>query len=381
MCPPKRNQHTFEVSKHLPAQELSTLLKVSSALTTSLDLSVVLQVAIDSAVAVMGLDTGAIYLLEGDALYLGATTPPLSSELQWLRLQPEMLQNHPHLQDALTRRQPVYITDTQTADLSPAEAAVRNARHLRTILYIPLLLEEKAIGALIVGTTGYVRGFNEHEIDLCRILAHQITLAVANARLFKSVQQTYVELTHAYDATLLGWSLALEMRDQETQGHTQRVTQLSETLARKMSLTEPLLSHIRRGALLHDIGKMGIPDVILKKPGPLTEDEWVIMRKHPEFAYRFLLHIDYLAPVLEIPYCHHEKWDGSGYPRGLQGEAIPLAARIFAVVDVFDALTTDRPYRKAWKKEAALTYVREQAGKHFDPCVVDSFFKEMAASL
>lgn len=165
----------------------------------------------------------------------------------------------------------------------------------------------------------------------------------------------------------------MDLRDKETKGHTRRITDLTLKLARLIDLNEAELIHIRRGALLHDIGKMGVPDKILHKPGELTEAEWEIMRQHPAFAYEMLLSIDYLKPALDIPYSHHEKWDGTGYPQGLSGEQIPLAARIFAVVDVWDALTSDRPYRPAWTKEQALGYIKEQSGKHFDPQVVRTF--------
>ena len=220
--------------------------------------------------------------------------------------------------------------------------------------------------------------FTEDEIALCRVLSSQIALAVANARLFNSLQQTHLELMQSYDVTLQGWGAALEMRDLETYGHTQRVTQMAEELSRKMGISEPSLTNIRHGALLHDIGKLSVPDAILKKPEPLTEEEMAIMRKHPESAYQFLVQVKYLLPALDIPYCHHEKWDGSGYPRRFRGEEIPLAARIFAVVDVFDALTSDRPYRKAWSKSAALQYIQEQAGMHFDPHVVEMFLRMIA---
>ena len=145
-----------------------------------------------------------------------------------------------------------------------------------------------------------------------------------------------------------------------------------------MGISETQIVHIRRGALLHDMGKLGIPDYILHKPGKLTDEEWVIMKQHPQFAYDMLSSIDYLRPALDIPYCHHEKWDGSGYPRGLKGEQIPLAARIFAVIDVWDALTSDRPYRPAWSHEKTLAYIRDLSGTHFDPKVVDLFIKTMA---
>lgn len=188
-----------------------------------------------------------------------------------------------------------------------------------------------------------------------------------------NLQQANEELALAYDATLKGWSLALELRDNETQGHSQRVTELTMRLAQAMGMNEDQLIHVYRGALLHDIGKMGIPDSILHKPGPLTDKEWAIMRKHPIYAYELLASIDYLRPALDIPYCHHEKWDGTGYPRGLKGEEIPLAARIFAVIDVWDALRSDRPYRKPWPPARVRNYILEQSGTHFDPKVVEVF--------
>ena len=144
-----------------------------------------------------------------------------------------------------------------------------------------------------------------------------------------------------------------------------------------MHLSDAELVHMYRGALLHDIGKMGISDSILLKPGPLTDEEWVIMQKHPQYAYEMLSPIKYLRPVLDIPYCHHEKWDGTGYPHGLKGEQIPLAARIFAVVDVWDALRSDRPYRTAWPENKVREYIRSQAGTHFDPQVVAAYMNLM----
>jgi putative nucleotidyltransferase with HDIG domain len=167
----------------------------------------------------------------------------------------------------------------------------------------------------------------------------------------------------------------MDLRDRETEGHSQRVTELTMKMAKMFGMTGEQLVHLRRGALLHDMGKLGIPDSILHKPDKLTEEEWQIMHKHPQLAYDMLYRIEYLRPAIDIPYCHHERWDGSGYPRGLQGEKIPLAARLFAVVDVWDALTSDRPYRSAWSEDESLTYIREQSGQHFDPRVVDLFLK------
>ena len=189
------------------------------------------------------------------------------------------------------------------------------------------------------------------------------------------LQEAHTKLLSAYEATIEGWSRAMDLRDRETEGHSRRVADETEQLAKASGMGEDELLHVRRGALLHDMGKLGIPDSILHKPDQLTEEEWAMMRKHPQLAYDMLYPVEYLRPALDIPYCHHEKWDGSGYPRGLKGEDIPLVARMFAVVDVWDALTSDRPYRRAWTNENALAYIREQSGQHFDPQVVDLFFK------
>lgn len=180
-------------------------------------------------------------------------------------------------------------------------------------------------------------------------------------------------LVDSYETTLAGWSRALDLRDNETEGHSARVTDLAVRLAVRMGVEGEALEHIRRGAMLHDIGKIGVPDAILHKPGPLADEEWAVMRRHPEYAYDMLQPIEFLRPVLDIPYCHHERWDGSGYPRGLAGEEIPLAARIFAVVDVWDALISDRPYRAAWPPRQVVAYLRAHAGNLFDPAVVRAF--------
>jgi HD-GYP domain-containing protein (c-di-GMP phosphodiesterase class II) len=204
-------------------------------------------------------------------------------------------------------------------------------------------------------------------------IADQGAIALDHATLYDEMQRLHASLRLAYDTTLEGWSRALDMRDRETEGHTRRVTELTIRLARSMNLRNEELTHVRRGAILHDIGKMGIPDSILLKPGPLTEDEWAVMRRHPVLAYELLSPIPYLRPAIDIPYCHHEKWDGTGYPRGLKGDQIPLAARIFAVADVWDALRSDRPYRAAWGAPETREYIRSLTGTHFDPSVVDIF--------
>jgi len=191
----------------------------------------------------------------------------------------------------------------------------------------------------------------------------------------EKLQKAHRRLLEAYEATIEGWSHAMDLRDRETEGHSRRVAELTIQLAQAMDMCEEVIVHIRRGALLHDMGKIGIPDSILHKPDKLTDEEWAVMRRHPQLAFDMLSSIEYLRDSLDIPYFHHEKWDGSGYPRGLKGEQIPIAARIFAVADVWDALTSDRPYRPAWTKEEAFEYIRAQSGRHFDPHVVEVFFK------
>jgi response regulator RpfG family c-di-GMP phosphodiesterase len=218
-------------------------------------------------------------------------------------------------------------------------------------------------------------------LDFLDSLSWQTALAVDNALLFEKIQRSNFDLELAYDATIEGWSKALDLRDRETEGHTQRVTEMTVKLAQAMGFPDLELVQIKRGALLHDIGKMGVPDNILLKPDKLTDEEWKIMKTHPQLAYDMLQPIAYLKGALDIPYCHHEKWDGSGYPRGLSKTQIPLQARMFAIVDVWDAVTSDRPYRKGWTTDQALKLIQEQRGKHFDPDVVDVFLHKIAGEL
>jgi HD-GYP domain-containing protein (c-di-GMP phosphodiesterase class II) len=242
---------------------------------------------------------------------------------------------------------------------------------------VPLIVKGQIKGVLEV----FQRNLLEPDAEwlaFLETLAGQAAIGIDNNQLFENLQRSNFELAIAYDETIEGWSKAMDLRDRETEGHTQRVTRLTQEIGAFMGMNESELVLVRRGTLLHDIGKMGVPDSILFKPGELTPEEWAIMRQHPRFAYDMLSPITYLRRALDIPYCHHEKWDGTGYPRGLKDKEIPITARIFAVVDVYDALTSDRPYRKAWSAEKTLDYIREQSGKHFDPEVVEIFLKVIA---
>lgn len=210
-------------------------------------------------------------------------------------------------------------------------------------------------------------------LDYLELLAGQAAIAVENHELLENLQKANHELSRAYETTLEGWSRTLSLRDRETEDHTRRVTELAVELAKELGIQDERLQHIRRGALLHDIGKIGIPDRILLKPGPLDEADLEVIRKHPTFASDLLEPIEYLRLSLAIPYSHHERWDGTGYPQGLAGEAIPLEARIFAVVDAYDALTSGRPYRDARSSEETLEHIQSEAGRAYDPRVVDAF--------
>jgi HD-GYP domain-containing protein (c-di-GMP phosphodiesterase class II) len=275
---------------------------------------------------------------------------------------------------ALNRKM-VGIPDLRTA----GDATVIRVKHFQGEDFVayyaaPLIVKGGVLGVLEVFHRDVLDVDNDW-LAFFQVIADQTALAIDRATLFGELQISNADLRLAYDATIEGWSHALDLRDRETEGHSQRVTEMTIQLARAFRISDDELIHIRRGALLHDMGKIAVPDSVLFKPDTLSDEEWIQMRMHPQYAFEMLEPIEYLKPALVIPYCHHEKWDGSGYPRGLKGEEIPLAARLFAIVDVWDALRNDRPYRKGWPKDVTISFLREQAGKHFDPVVVDVFIK------
>lgn len=245
---------------------------------------------------------------------------------------------------------------------------------------VPLMVESKLIGVLELFNRTQIQP-DDDWLRFLDILVGQAAIVIDHVQLVNELQVANQDLLQAYDATIVGWSQAMDLRDKETEGHTQRVTELSIKLATVIGFETEELIQIRRGALLHDIGKLGIPDSILHKPGPLTEEEWLLMKRHPELAKNMLAQVEYLKPAMDIPYCHHEHWDGSGYPQGLKGEEIPIAARVFAVIDVWDALTSERPYRPAWSKEKTLQFIKDQSGKYFDPKILDIFIQKIVPNL
>ena len=353
-------------------QRQAALRTIDLAIAGSLDLRVILNVLLDQVTGQLGVDAAAILLMDQrtQMLTYAAGRGFRTTALRYTRLR----LGQGHAGQAAASRQRIAIPNLADApgdfvrsDQLPGEGFI-------AYLAVPLIAKGEVKGVLEVFHRTPISPDQEW-LSFLDALAGQAAIAIDSAALFGDLQRANAELTLAYDTTLEGWSRALDLRDRETEGHTQRVTELTVQIARATGINDSRLVDIRRGALLHDIGKMAIPDSILLKPGPLTEEEWVTMRRHPVYAYELLSPIPHLREALEIPYCHHEKWDGSGYPRGLGGEQIPQAARIFAVADVWDALRSDRPYRPAWSDDAALRYIREQSSKHFDPRVVEVFLK------
>jgi putative nucleotidyltransferase with HDIG domain len=353
-------------------QRLSILRAIDLAITSSLDLRVTLNVFLDQASAHLGVDAVDVLLLNPSmqVLEFAAGRGFRSRTIEQTRLRlGEGLAGRGALE-----RSAISIPNLAAAGQDVVREKLVAAEGFVSYFAAPLIAKGDVKGILEMFTRTPFSP--DHEwLDFVEALAGQAAIAVDNSNLFDGMQRANLDLTLAYDATLEGWSRALDLRDRETEGHTQRVAELTVMLAETIGIRGNDLMNIRRGALLHDIGKLAVPDSILFKPGPLTEDEWRVMKRHPVAAYEMLASIPYLRAALDIPYAHHEKWDGSGYPRGLRGEQIPQAARVFAIADVWDALRSNRPYRSAWSEDQARTYIKEQGEKHFDPAVVEAFFR------
>jgi len=366
----ERKRAEEDIKRHL--NRLTALRAIDVAIASSLDLSLALNVLLDQVTTQLQIHAAAVLLLNPHTQVLEAAAARgfRSREIQRTRLR---LGEGLAGRAALERRM-VFAENLTEAARSFTRAELLAKERFVAYYAAPLVAKGQIEGVLEVFHRAPFEPTTDW-LDFFTALAGQAAIAVDNVHLFSNLQTANLELKAAYDNTLEGWVRALDLRDKETEGHTQRVTDLTVRLAKSLGVPEADLVHVYRGALLHDIGKMAIPDAVLLKPGPLTPDERQIIERHPVYAYEFLSAIPYLRQALDIPYCHHEKWDGTGYPRGLKGEQIPLVARIFAVVDVWDALRFDRPYRKGWTDEKALQHIREQAGSHFDRKIVESFLK------
>ena len=354
--------------------QLSVLRSIDLAIASGLDLNLLLAMLLDQLTELMQIDAVAILLLNPRTNLLEFTAGKgfRSTSLQYTHLKlgegcagrvalERKLLNVPNLKENQMEfgRSPVFVSEVFVAYYG-----------------VPLIAKGRVLGVLEMFHRSTLQP-DADWLNFLNMVAGQAAIAIDSAIMFRELQRSNIELSLAYDATIEGLTRALDLRDKETEAHTRRVSDTTLKLAVHLGVDETDLVHIRRGAILHDIGKVAIPDRILFKPGPLAEDEWTVMRGHPGIAVDLLASISYLAPAMAIPHWHHEKWDGTGYPDHLRGVAIPFAARLFALVDVYDALTSNRPYRTAWSKQETLQYIESQSGSHFDPTIVPKFVNYM----
>jgi HD-GYP domain-containing protein (c-di-GMP phosphodiesterase class II) len=351
---------------------LQALRENDLAILGTTDLRVALRTIAEQAKKQLGVDLISILLFNfpllmlETAIALGAQT----TELHTARI---------HLGETLIgraalERRVLAFPDLTTTIAIPQDDKWAKIENLQACYSVPLIAKGNIVGVLFLGHRSGLQP-DQAWLDFLETLAGQAAMAIDSIKVFEDLQRSNYELAMAYNRTIEGWSHALDLRDRETKDHTSRVAEMTIMLAKMAGMTDSDIMYVKYGALLHDIGKMGIPDAILLKDDYLTSEEWGIMHMHPTYAYQMLLPVEYLRPALDIPYCHHERWDGTGYPRGLQGEEIPVAARLFAVVDVWDALLSNRPYRQGWSEDKVLEYIRSQAGTHFDPQAVELFFR------
>lgn len=358
-------------------EKLQILRQVDAAITSSLEVDEVLKTVLTQVVKGLEVDIAVIYLFEEESKTLTYTSnvgfnthgnPDIPIGL-----------GQGYVGKVAERKAPIFVPEIDYTSDGKAYPYSFAAEGVTSYYGFPLISKGKFMGVLEILNRDRLDP-SEEWYEFAKTLVRQVAIAVDNLTLFTHLKQANQKLRDAYEATIEGWAHALEIRDKETEGHSRRVAALTTEVAKRFGFDDVELEHIRRGVILHDIGKMGIPDEILHKPGPLDGEEWAIMRRHPVFAFDMLKDIEYLRPALNIPHYHHERWNGAGYPEGLKGEAIPLEARIFAVVDAWDALTSDRPYRDAWSRGKTRQYLLDQAGKEFDPQVVDVFIKLMDQS-
>ena len=348
---------------------------IQRAVTSNYDLQITLSVTLEEAITQLEVDAAAVLLLNPHLNTLDYAAGHGFRGGKITRLNVKMGEDYAGR--AALERCVISIPNLHDKSRHFAEAILADDENFVACHAVPLIAKGQVKGVLEL----FQRTSHDADAEwlgFMETMAGQAAIAIDSAQMFEDLQRSNAELVAAYDATLEGWSHAMDLRDKETEGHSSRVADTTLRLAQALGVRDQELVHIRRGALLHDIGKLGVPDSILLKPDKLTEEEWTIMRFHPTHAYRMLSNISFLRRALDIPYCHHEKWDGTGYPRGLKSEEIPLAARIFAVVDVWDALLSDRPYRRAWTAIQVREYIGAQAGKYFDPQIAEVFLSLIA---
>ncbi|MBN1537392.1 MAG: GAF domain-containing protein [Anaerolineales bacterium] len=351
-------------------QHLSALHNIDLAIKGSTDLNAVLNIFLDHLTKQLNIDAADVLLYNSTVLTYelaarrGFNTRAIDNQ--------ELRREKSPAERVIIDRRTIHLSQFANIENSPLFTALCKAEGFSDYFGTPLIVKGEVKGVL---EAFHRTPFDPDAewIEFFETLAGQAAIAIDNAEMFDGLLRSNIELRLAYDATIEGWSRVVNLRLHETESRAQEMVELTVQLARSMGINDAELVHIQRGVLLHDLGMIGVPDAVLFKAEALTEGEWVEMRKHPLYAFEMLSPIKYLQKALDIPYCHHEKWDGTGYPRGLKGERIPLVARIFAIVDVWDALRSNRPFRKAWHEDKALEYIREQSGKHFDPAVVRAF--------
>ncbi|MBK9923979.1 MAG: HD domain-containing protein [Anaerolineales bacterium] len=349
-----------EIRMERQLQRISALRSIDFAIASGLDLNLLLSILLDRITETLHVDASDILLLDSklNELTFAAGKGFTTNVLQYTRLKlGQGCAGHVALD-----RKMIGISDLAVTKTEFEQAPLFSSEQFIVYYGVPLVAKGRVLGVLEVFHRSYLNP-DEDWLDFLNIIAEQAAIAIDSTLMFRDLQRSNFELSLAYNATIDAWSRTLDLRDSDTEGHTRRVTDITIKFATVVGVRHADLIHVRHGATLHDIGKVAIPDRILFKPGPLNQDEWAIMRQHPKYAVDLLSPIKYLEPAMDIPHWHHERWDGAGYPDQLRGEDIPFNARLFSLVDVYDALTSDRPYRSAWSKKDTLQYIEGQSGK------------------